>query len=160
MVTAVFPNQKRMNVREHTMPIFVVCLHTFILFWLRRMAVTVKIFWLSFRVFACAFPTVIFLIFGKSFPFPFPCFVLYCDVIYMSDESEVRKPVLALAYSYWKAPRESPGLMSSYTINSTYDFETNALWRNLGFNPGMFWIRNEQFSSPPSSVIIPVPGRN
>ena len=33
------------------------------------MAVTVKIFRLSFHVFACAFTTVISSIFGKSFPF-------------------------------------------------------------------------------------------
>ena len=56
--------------------IFVMCSHTFILFWLRKTSVTVKLFWLSFRVFASAFPTVISSIFGKSFPFPFPNFVL------------------------------------------------------------------------------------
>ena len=31
--------------------IFVVCSHTFALFWLRKRAVSVKIFWLTFRVF-------------------------------------------------------------------------------------------------------------
>ena len=41
--------------------------------WLRKMAVTVKIFWLSFRVFACVFPRVI----SSIFPFPFPYFVLF-----------------------------------------------------------------------------------
>ena len=51
--------------------------HTFILFWLRKTAVTVEIFQLSFRVFACAFPMVISSIFGKSFLFPFPYFVLF-----------------------------------------------------------------------------------
>ena len=44
--------------------IFVLCSHTYILFWLRKMAVTVKIFRLSFRVFACAFPLEISSIFG------------------------------------------------------------------------------------------------
>ena len=41
------------------------------------MAVTIKIFRLSFCVFACAFPKVISSIFGKSFSFPFPYFVLF-----------------------------------------------------------------------------------
>ena len=57
--------------------IFVVCSHTFTLFWLRNTAVNVKIFWLSFHVFTCAFPTVVSAIFGKSFPFPFLYFVLF-----------------------------------------------------------------------------------
>ena len=46
-------------------------------FSIRKTAVTVEIFWLSFCVFACAFPTVISSIFGKSFHFPFPYFVLF-----------------------------------------------------------------------------------
>ena len=53
-----------------------VCSHTFTLFWSRKTSVIIKIFWLSFHVFACAFPMVISSIFGKSFPFPFPYFVL------------------------------------------------------------------------------------
>jgi hypothetical protein len=57
--------------------IFVVCSHTFTLIWLRKMAVTVKIFQLSFCAFACALPTVISSILGKSFPFPFPYFELF-----------------------------------------------------------------------------------
>ena len=55
--------------------IFVVCSRAFTLFWSRKTSVTVKIFWLSFCVFMCAFPPVISSIFGKSFPFPFPYFV-------------------------------------------------------------------------------------
>ena len=43
---------------------------------LKKTAVIVEIFQFSFRVFACAFPTMISSIFGKSFPFPFPYFVL------------------------------------------------------------------------------------
>ena len=43
----------------------------------RKTAVIVKIFQLSFRVFACAFPMEISSIFGKSFPSPFPYFVLF-----------------------------------------------------------------------------------
>ena len=61
--------------------IFVVCSHTFTLFWLRKTAMSVKIFQFSFRVFACACPTVIYSIFGKSFHFPFPCFVLFIPVL-------------------------------------------------------------------------------
>ena len=38
---------------------------------------TVEIFPFSFRVFACAFATVIFSIFGKSFPFSFPYIVVF-----------------------------------------------------------------------------------
>jgi hypothetical protein len=41
------------------------------------MAVSIKIFRLSFCVFLCACPTAIFLILGKSFHFPFPYFVLF-----------------------------------------------------------------------------------
>ena len=37
----------------------------------------IEIFRLSFRVFACAFPPEISSIFGNSFPFPFPYFVLF-----------------------------------------------------------------------------------
>ena len=33
--------------------IFVMCLHTFTLFWLRKTSVTIKIFWISFRVCVC-----------------------------------------------------------------------------------------------------------
>ena len=40
-------------------------------------AVPVEIFRLSFCVFACACPTVISSMFGKSFHFPFPYFVLF-----------------------------------------------------------------------------------
>ena len=42
-----------------------------------------KIFQLSFRVFACAFPLVISSIFGKSFPFHFPYFVIFTSFIYV-----------------------------------------------------------------------------
>jgi hypothetical protein len=86
--------------------IFVVFSHTFILFWLRKTAVNVEIFRLSFRVFACAFPMVISSIFVKSFPFPYPHFVLfvlryfhfhvvYSDTIY----TRARWKVLGLAYN-------------------------------------------------------------
>ena len=51
---AVFHNQKRVNVWEH----------------MKKMA-------LSFRMFLCACPSVISSIFGKSFHFPFPYFVLF-----------------------------------------------------------------------------------
>ena len=56
---------------------FVVCSQTFALFWLRKTAVPVKIFWYSFRVFLCACPTVISSNSGKSFHFPFPYFVIH-----------------------------------------------------------------------------------
>ena len=36
-------------------PIFIVCSHTFTLFWLRKISVIVETFQLSFRVFICAF---------------------------------------------------------------------------------------------------------
>ena len=61
-------------VKNSSDAIFVVCLHTLILFWLRKTAVTVEIFRLSFHMFACAFPMVISSIFVKSFPFSFPLF--------------------------------------------------------------------------------------
>ena len=51
--------------------------HRFTLFLLRRTAVSVKIFCLSFGAFLCACPTVISSIFGKSFHFPFPYFVIF-----------------------------------------------------------------------------------
>ena len=57
--------------------IFVVYSCTFALFWLRKTSVTVKIFWISFCVFVCAFPSEVSSIFGKNFPFPFPYFVNY-----------------------------------------------------------------------------------
>ena len=80
-ITSVFINQKRMNVCEWTHDkddiIFVMCSLTFTLFWLRNTTVTVKVFWLSFHVFTCICPTVITSIFGKSFEFPFPYFVLF-----------------------------------------------------------------------------------
>ena len=60
--------------------IFVMCSHTFTLFWLRKTAMSAQIFWFSFHVFLCACPMVISSIFGKSFHFPFPYFGL-------SDES-------------------------------------------------------------------------
>ena len=62
MVTDVFLNQERVNACEHTTKmvslesfcpidaIFVVCSHTFTLFWMRKMAVIIQIFWLSLRV--------------------------------------------------------------------------------------------------------------
>ena len=56
--------------------IFVVCSHTFALLWLRKTALSVEIFWLSSRVFMCACPMMISSIFGKSFHFPFPYFML------------------------------------------------------------------------------------
>ena len=56
--------------------IFVMCSHTFTLFWLRKTSVTVKISWFSFRVFACTFLPEISSIF-VSFPFPFLYFVLF-----------------------------------------------------------------------------------
>jgi hypothetical protein len=55
--------------------IFVVCSQTFALFWLRKMAMPVKIFRLSFRVSTCACPTVTSSVVGKSFHFPFPYFM-------------------------------------------------------------------------------------
>ena len=61
---------------HHSDAIFVVCSHTFTLFWLRKTSETFEIFRWSFHVFTCAFPSVISSIFGKSFPFPFACFVL------------------------------------------------------------------------------------
>ena len=60
--------------RWHVAPsLSCVYIHSFSSDWERRQ--TVKIFWLNFRVFACAFPTAISSISGKSFPFPFPYFV-------------------------------------------------------------------------------------
>ena len=44
---------------------------------LRKTAMPVELFQLSFRVFACACPTVISSIFGKNFHFPFRYFVLF-----------------------------------------------------------------------------------
>ena len=72
--TAVFLNQKRANVCEHTMATFVMCSQTFALFWLRKMGVPVKIFRYSFRV-----PVLQWIssIFGKSFHFPFSYFVIF-----------------------------------------------------------------------------------
>ena len=64
--------------------IFVVCSHTFTLFWLRKMSVTIKIFRISFCVFVYAFPLEISSIFGKIFPFPFSYFVQLLKVIYMN----------------------------------------------------------------------------
>ena len=62
---------------ENVMPsLSCVHIHSLTLFWLRRMAVTIEIFWLTFRVFACSCPTVISSIFGNSFHFPFSYFVL------------------------------------------------------------------------------------
>ena len=52
--------------------IFVVCSQTFTRFRLIKTAVPVKISRYSFRVFACAWPSVISSIPGKSFHFPFP----------------------------------------------------------------------------------------
>ena len=102
--TAVFLNQKRTNVCEHTTrmvslerflsqphggtfykvpsdAIFVVCSQTFVFFWLRKKAVPVEIFQLSFNVCTCAYPTVTSSIFGKSFHFPFPYFMLMMSFI-------------------------------------------------------------------------------
>ena len=56
---------------------FVMCSHTFTLFSLRKTAVSIKIFWLSSRVFLCSCLTVISSIFGKNFHFPFPYLVLF-----------------------------------------------------------------------------------
>ena len=53
------------------------CSLTFTLFWLRKISVTVEIFLLSFRAYACVFPLEISSICGKSFPFPFSYFVLF-----------------------------------------------------------------------------------
>ena len=46
------------------------------------MAVTVEIFWLRFCMFTCVCPMVISSIFGKSFHFPFPYFVLLYFIIH------------------------------------------------------------------------------
>ena len=52
--------------------VFVVCSQTFTFFRLRKMAVPVEISRYSFHMFVCASPSVISLIPGKSFHFPFP----------------------------------------------------------------------------------------
>jgi hypothetical protein len=67
--------------------IFVVCSHRFTLFWLKKTAVTVKIFWLSFHVFGCAFPMEISSILCKSFPFPF---------LYFKESTKVMKMTMSL----------------------------------------------------------------
>ena len=78
MVTAVFLNQKRVNLWEHMTrssdAIFIVCSQTFTLFWLIKTAVTVEIFWLSFHVLVLRWYLQFF---GKSFHFPFPYFVFF-----------------------------------------------------------------------------------
>ena len=87
----VFLKEKKVNLCEHTVKtpsqesfwmvpkicdaIFTVCLHTFILFWLRKTSVIVEIFKIRFHVFVCAFFLEISSIFSKSFHFPFPYFV-------------------------------------------------------------------------------------
>ena len=71
--------------------ILVVCSQTFALFWLIKMAVPVKIFRCSFRVFSCACPTVISSISGKSFHFPFHVVYflksLICDMVNLPERS-------------------------------------------------------------------------
>ena len=57
--------------------ISVECSQTFTPFWSIKTAVPVEISWYSFRVFSCAYPTVISSIPGKSFHFPFPYFVIF-----------------------------------------------------------------------------------
>jgi hypothetical protein len=49
--------------------IFVMCSHTFTLFWLRKKSVTIKMFRISFRVFVCAFPQRSLQFFVRFFPF-------------------------------------------------------------------------------------------
>ena len=53
--TKVFLNQKRVNVREHTVKIFTLCSHTFILFWLAKTSMSVKTSQFSMCSFMCVF---------------------------------------------------------------------------------------------------------
>ena len=78
--------------------IFVVSSHTFTLFWLRKSSVTIKIFWISFRVFVCVFSPEISSIFGKSFPFPFPYFVLNYKILHLF------KMAYQLIFQSWQSP--------------------------------------------------------
>ena len=68
MITDVFLNQKRVNVCEYT--IFTMCLHTFTLFWSRKLSVIIKMFQLSFCVVA-PFVRKSLLFFSKRFVFFF-----------------------------------------------------------------------------------------
>ena len=63
--------------------IFVVCLQTFALFWLRKVAMPVKIFHLSFCVPVLLWPPI----FGKSFHSPFPI-LLMKNMLKRRKESE------------------------------------------------------------------------
>ena len=70
--------------------------------------------------------------------------LLWCNM--WDEEGWRRNLVLVLVYSYWKAPRGSPGSKSPSnkwaTVNSTYTFTTDSLWKNLGFNLVIFWNRH------------------
>ena len=87
MVTGVFLNQERVNVCEHTTKIA---------------SVTIKIFQLSFRVFAWVFPPEISSIFGTSFPFPFPYFVLTKNCVKQEQDVNFSKTYLSDDFSQIK----------------------------------------------------------
>ena len=90
-ITYIFLNQKRVNVCEHMTKIaslecfggafqkLSLChvftyIHSLLI---EKDLCDCQNLKISFRVFVCAFPSEIYSIFGKSFPFPFPYFVLF-----------------------------------------------------------------------------------
>ena len=71
------------------------------------------------------------------------CFVVYC----MSDLCVVSKdevsPGVGISLLLLKSTQESVRFdVPSRRMNSTYTLRTNAVRRDLGFNPGVFWRRN------------------
>ena len=53
------------------------------------------------------------------------------------------------------------GLKSPYNaVNSTYSLTTNEFRRDSGFNPSIFETETSDWGSSPTSLLIPVAGRN
>ena len=78
----------------------------------------VKIFLISFRVFVCSFPPGISSIFGKSFPFPFPHFVL--SILWYFHFHVINNQVIYNAKSRWIKYQQTIYFCYMYHLIYTY----------------------------------------
>ena len=78
------------------------------------------------------------------------------------EEGRSWNPMPALAYSYRKIIQVPPGFMfpsnGQIATNTTFDFTSYGLWRDLGINLRIFGTETRDWGSTPPSLKIPLSG--